>query len=732
MKSPASRWLATLAAACAAGALAARGLSSGTGQALLAPGSVLVLDAICLTAALATVAARFLEEEPALVAPRPVLAALALFLGLAWIGAARGANGAWRTAFSWSALAALGLAVHDLGRRKDVGRALASTIVGVATAAAVLGIYDFFFLRPTAKDLESLPETLREAGLWRISDPQATGPFLLASHFACALGMVVPLVLTAHVAAVRRKRWATAILLSLVLGSLAVGIVLAKSKGATLALLVSLVAFFLMAVESPLWRRRLVGLGALALGLVLAVGAYKFVRHRNEFGVGNSASVRLEYWRATLSMIRDHPLAGNGLETFPELFSSHKIASAEETRHAHLDVLELGAELGVFGGLAFLASIVALGRSGLAALREGGKGAAPPHGLALPPTIAVALGLAVGVLILTGQGFPYDASMPEHLVAGAFVAGLVGQLVFRALEDPALGRAAAAAALAGALVFVADGFTDFPLRVHGLVAFALALALLVPALAGAREEDRASPVLRVIVALPVIVLVLVALSLARAEAVNDYRRSHARDLADDALRRIHSGQRLKLEEDDVITEELDEAAVTLRRLLEEKELNVSDVLLLVEVEEVHGRKTRDMARFVGIRAILEDALRQYPRSWALLGALARHQADANLREEATRTFDLAAANYPTNPKVRLDAAVIRVWRIVCGEPPEKLTQEAVHELRAALACARTSRLDRLHLSEAEIAAARGLLIALGEAPAEAGKGEPEPALAPRN
>jgi hypothetical protein len=732
MRSPIASGLDALALACVAAALTTRALSSGTGQAILVPGSVLVLDAVGATAALAALGGRFLDREPALIPDRGVLAPLGVFLALALGGALHGANGAWRTFFSWAALAALGLAVRDLARRRDVARALAGLVAGLGAAAAALGLYDFFFELPAARlEVEAHKGSFPIEMLYRVEDPMATGPFLLPSHFACALAMTVPLLLVAlHAFAAKKKRLPAA-LTGLLLALALLAMALARSKGAWLALGAGLLAFLALADLAPVWRRRLVGAVVAALGLGVAAGLVQYVRHPGAFGVGNSTNVRVEYARAALSMAREHPLLGNGLDTYAELYGQHKVAAAEEARHAHCDPVELLAELGVLAPLAFFALVFALGRAGLRALRSPEvKGPLPARPFA--PEATIATGIALGGIMLVGHGDVYDHSRSFAILAGATIAVAAAKLVGRALEEPVWAQRAAAAALAGALVFVVDGLTDFPLRVHGLVAFAFALAFLAPALAeGPTSPPPATPAKRLAVGLPLFALLLFGLVHVREETAADELREGARDMASSALGTLHAGKRLSVAERDELEQRLDGSAEGLRRLLEANELGVPEVLLLVDVQEAIGRLEHDDTlnrrnRLDGIRKELADALVHFPHSRELWHALGRLQADANLFADATASFDAAARCYPTNPHGRLDAAVVRVARIAAGEPGEKLRDDALHELHAALVGARTSRLERLHLSDAEIAAARGFQIALGVAPEWPRGEEPEP------
>ncbi len=725
---PAARGLAALSLACIAAALFARGLSSGTGMAIESPGSVLVLDAIGAVAAMAAFGSRFLRREPGLVAERGVLIALGAFLALVLAGTLHGATGSWRFAFSLASLAALGLAVRDVARYRDVARVLAGTVLGVVTGSAVLGAYDLFVEMPAARaEIEKNPHLYPAEMLFRVSDPKAAGPFLLPNHFGCALGMLVPLALVVAVSFFRRgdrRRGGSAAVIVLLL---LLGLILARSKGAWLALGAGLVLLAGLGVSSPVLRRRLLVGGAGVLLLAVTAGGARYLFGPETFGVSMSTQVRVEYAQSALRMAREKPLTGQGLGRYPELMARYKSARAEEAKHTHMDALELLAELGVLGPVAFLALIGALGLAGVRALRTQGPPRAPPRETVFAPVPSAILGLGVGAMTLLTYGDIYTSEQWWKLFLAATVAALVVPPVARALEDPRWAHAAAAAALAGAAIFVVDGLTDFPLHVHGLVAYAFTLAFLAPALAeGPTEPEGPVRPLQVAIGVPLAALLLVGQYRVREDKSADYLRMDGRDKISGVLQAFRSGKPIRPDERPRYEEVLRRGAETHRRLIEARHLGVPDMLLLIDAEEYHGRLSRDAHRLDGTRLIIKDALAQFPNSRELWGALGRLEAEVNIFDRATEAFDEAARCYPTQPHTRLDAGVIRCVRIVRGEKDETLRPIAIRELRAALACAHACRLERVHLTEREVVTAQGLLVALGAAPRPPGAEEPEP------
>jgi len=72
-----------------------------------------------------------------------------------------------------------------------------------------------------------------------------------------------------------------------------------------------------------------------------------------------SASARIGYWTAGMRMVRERPLMGVGLGNFADHFFAHKTRTGEETRYAHNDYLQILAETGTVGLLAFVGLVAA-------------------------------------------------------------------------------------------------------------------------------------------------------------------------------------------------------------------------------------------------------------------------------------------------------------------------------------------------------------------------------------
>jgi hypothetical protein len=206
------------------------------------------------------------------------------------------------------------------------------------------------------------------------------GPFIDRNHFAAFAVMILPLpgalLLERAVARDRIPLYAAAILL------LVVATVMTGSRGGLLTLAAT--AAFLVIVQAATRRRQeqtssgrrrwillaaTFGLGAvLIFSLVLILGgsgALKRIAGQSptEDAAGGG---RAQYWRATVKMIRDHPVLGVGLDAYGVAFPRYdSLNGTFRVERAHNDYLQTLAETGVIGSLIALAFVIVLFRQGM-------------------------------------------------------------------------------------------------------------------------------------------------------------------------------------------------------------------------------------------------------------------------------------------------------------------------------------------------------------------------------
>ncbi|MCA9126501.1 MAG: O-antigen ligase family protein [Planctomycetales bacterium] len=198
------------------------------------------------------------------------------------------------------------------------------------------------------------PEHRRlEDRLLNSSEPFAT--FALANSLAASLCMALVLLLgmavhwTANRKALPSSSW-TALGLLVAIGFVSATWFFAKSRGASAGVFVALVYWLFLDVayyrKRLSTRQMLIGLGAfVSLACVAAAWLYRFDRLVLTQAY-YSLSFRLEYWVATLRMLREHWLFGVGLGNFQAHYSLVKLEGASETiADPHNWILDIAATL---------------------------------------------------------------------------------------------------------------------------------------------------------------------------------------------------------------------------------------------------------------------------------------------------------------------------------------------------------------------------------------------------
>lgn len=410
--------------------------------------------------------------------PLAALAALALIstFGASYRLAAMDSAAGW-----CAAILAVPLAVHGFG---PSGRpALIGLLIALAAVVALFGCVQFVQLgelqtsRETARAIEMSEDPGELAVRVAAREPWSTLNY--PNTFAGLLILALPLVVGAALDARSRVVTAASVL---IVAAGAFGLWASGSLGAWVA---GAAAVFVFAVletmrRRPQWRKRiLIGCGALiALGAILVAAGplspNSLARH------SESLSIRDVYWDAAVRVAKAHPL-GVGLNNFEDHYYKHKDERQEEVRHVHNDYLQILAELGIPGLLAFLFLMVVVGG---VILRPG---ATEPPGPTEPFRLPVSLGLGIGWFVAFGmQGAFGD-------LGTAILFAAVGIAAYWIFSKPGASgdftRIGLAAGLAGAAVhFLVDFDLSDPAFRHffflGLAALTLISRLEPPSIAG--------------------------------------------------------------------------------------------------------------------------------------------------------------------------------------------------------------------------------------------------------
>jgi O-antigen ligase len=301
----------------------------------------------------------------------------------------------------------------------------------------------------------------------------ATGTFINKNHYAGYLEMILPLALalavslfprvrpSEHVPLMNRVaelpgrdlfRAVLALLLAILMGT---AIAASQSKaGIACAAAAVLMTGAVLALRE--WRPGFIlAAGAAVTATVLIFtqgrGALLFDRFANVHDNFTGVVGRLPIWKQAMGVFSAFPLTGSGLGTFQHVFPAFRTRdSGVFLSHAHNDYLELLAEAGTLGFVAF-----ALGSLYLVwtlARRSGGRGGFGPFGVA---AAAGVLAMALHSLIDFNLAIPANA-LTMAVMVGMLVAWRRAASI-AALEEalPADSWAVRAAAPALALVAVA-------------------------------------------------------------------------------------------------------------------------------------------------------------------------------------------------------------------------------------------------------------------------------------
>jgi O-antigen ligase len=205
---------------------------------------------------------------------------------------------------------------------------LVPKIVLAAVLISFLAIYQYFFGFPLLLNYVQETKITDPFVLEKIAERRVFFPFPTPAILGGYLAMILPLTL------IPKKN-------ILFLLPLASALLLTKSLGALLSLVLVLTVFFLMQTHSG--RKKVLAL----LILALIIGSVFVIRTNNPkqhlLPVFSMAS-RLNYWRDTWEIIRAHPWTGVG-------FGNFDLAGS---RYAHNSFLQLWAEAGVVNLASFL------------------------------------------------------------------------------------------------------------------------------------------------------------------------------------------------------------------------------------------------------------------------------------------------------------------------------------------------------------------------------------------
>lgn len=264
-----------------------------------------------------------------------------------------------------------------------------------------------------------------------IGNPNALGAFLV---------VLVPIVLSF----LERVQGIGRGILALLGGLASVLLFLTFSRGAWVGLGVAFAVWVILWLDSrhllnqtalstwwqnhPVRIKRTLALGA--IGVLLVGGAVLFLLFQSFSVGGRQADLRTLLWQYGIQMFVEQPLTGQGFFTYgyhlPRFWS---IPAQQPQSHAHNVPINLLAELGIVGAIAFVVSVGGVFRQ----FRQNWRMASPQHQTLLRGTFAGLIGWGVHHL------FDTPAMMPLIALVGVYVLAL-SAVPLVSLQRPMLAR----------------------------------------------------------------------------------------------------------------------------------------------------------------------------------------------------------------------------------------------------------------------------------------------------
>ncbi len=425
----------------------------------------------------------------------------------------------------WWSFGGVFLTMRQLGRSGPSQRAICSVLLALASGLAVLGYYQVVYSNPKLRaEYARHPERmLRDEGQYlpdesplrvqfenRLASSEPTGPFALTNSLA---GFLTPcLVLLIGLAGPLRqsvsRRWQGVVAVGLLMLLMAGCLLLTKSRAAYVAIAAG-VALLAWIKATSLSRRQWKWILATAGGLVLVVGllfALGGLDRQVLTEAPKSLGYRLQYWRATVALIAEHPWFGCGPGNFKEFYTQYKLPEASEpVSDPHNFLLEVAATGGLPALLLFLLTgalaawrlrttlVASRISSGVVHERADDRDAPLAPRTWVPVYAGAAIGLALSVPAGWAVGWPSNfESLGVTLVVSAAVLWMLHPWV---RQGTIPGGVLVIAAVALLVNLLAAGGLSFP-GVAQLLWILLALAL------NRRDAERSDASLDALVGLP--------------------------------------------------------------------------------------------------------------------------------------------------------------------------------------------------------------------------------------
>ncbi|MBU1912000.1 MAG: O-antigen ligase family protein [Candidatus Omnitrophica bacterium] len=139
-----------------------------------------------------------------------------------------------------------------------------------------------------------------------------------------------------------------------------IALIFTKSLGAWLILIAAVVVLFFISYDDFKNKKLLFAVYFILIAFTIAfIIVNRWERLTNLENPHNSITQRLNYWRTSIAVIKDHPFLGVGPGNFQEVFLKYKVGLSTDTRYAHNILMHMWAENGALGFAGMLLLIAA-------------------------------------------------------------------------------------------------------------------------------------------------------------------------------------------------------------------------------------------------------------------------------------------------------------------------------------------------------------------------------------
>ncbi|MCK4437282.1 O-antigen ligase family protein [bacterium] len=261
------------------------------------------------------------------------------------------------------------LFINILRERKEI-TAVISTILAVAILVSLYGIYQNYIALEETREWVRIYHSGQFSSQFmsRLGTHKVFSTFVYPPALAGYLSLVFPLAFCFLIYA--QSKWMR-ILSGLTLVSGGLCLYFTYSKGGWVAAFLSMIFLFAILLCRKMqskgcdYREKIRRYGPLILIFLLILiipflfpAIREFLLEHEPFnhleGFFGSLTVRVDYWKAGLGMLRDYPVFGSGLGTFGTLYAKYKLPQGREVQLAHNNYLQVWTEMGILGIVSFL------------------------------------------------------------------------------------------------------------------------------------------------------------------------------------------------------------------------------------------------------------------------------------------------------------------------------------------------------------------------------------------